>query len=852
MLEAVLCSGTNAADLPQCHPDGDKPCCNHWQIGECGNTPSHCTCDTCTDYRRLYRDWRESNRTQKWRYDGRCGRKYLLPDGSPSECDPDGDKPCCSRVSDFTSERFCRTYSNRNCLCTDCVDYRVVREIRNSGENCAVAKIHTGYLKHVCFDEEKKQLYYICSNSDVSYTFGYALSLMTKNLKNLLYFHVSKVCKNDTHAYQACGFNTQPTSTDVVCGGYFCGLKKHDEHKYIECTGDECKPKNRDCNTSSDETKICNDECEVDNCEDESYCNNFHYGLVCDSLYPFDPVLYIPVYKVCDGHGDCDRMEDEEWSKFSEPPDKVRISSNQSIDQSIRCSVKLRIHKSRMCTHYGAYASLKNEYLTAHINNYTRCSVFDLDMGIYPYCLNYLDQTNCSDIERVGGYCEVNGYMSTVSKYVLCYEYDPISKQSIKLCDDDFQNNCINPLDVSDCRVHKHWMCDGVNDCPDGTDEIHEKCKRMTDGLDFVCKRRFHNVKSNRTNGTRIPTSWILDNEVDCMNSEDENEARWELCLGDIKKVLLPGESCQNLFKCSNEVTADSVSFDHLCDGVESCGNGKENRICRIAKDLPRIRKNASITDDEVHDVCHDLGITEICKIKEFGGKWGPSKVFGVDRKILVNVPITQINCTNLFGEHYLFLSCMGLCSDKNTVCPLEYNNKIPYNSCPGQFPDRAITLAENSFLTFVTKSNRGYYHQEFYQCKNRRCVEYKQVCDLVDDCGDMSDEINCTNHMICEDTLNSTKHQFISFQQKCDGIYDCFDLSDECNESCSKQILGNWALKSICWIMGILAFVFNSVVIFHGLHSIKECRTGSMMTSKFLMSLIASGDQGAGKRPRQ
>ena len=116
-------------------------------------------------------------------------------------------------------------------------------------------------------------------------------------------------------------------------------------------------------------------------------------------------------------------------------------------------------------------------------------------------------------------------------------------------------------------------------------------------------------------------------------------------------------------------------------------------------------------------------------------------------------------------------------------------------------------------------------------------------MCDLVDDCGDMSDEINCANNMICEDTKNSTWHQFISLSQKCDGIYDCFDLSDECNESCSRRILGNWVLKSVCWLMGILAIVFNCCSLFHGLNSIRTCHTAGGMMSKVLLSLIALGD---------
>ena len=40
---------------------------------------------------------------------------------------------------------------------------------------------------------------------------------------------------------------------------------------------------------------------------------------------------------------------------------------------------------------------------TVSLLNYTRCSIFDIKSKPYPHCLKYIDQTNCSDIELVGG-----------------------------------------------------------------------------------------------------------------------------------------------------------------------------------------------------------------------------------------------------------------------------------------------------------------------------------------------------------------------------------------------------------------------------------------------------------------
>ena len=209
-----------------------------------------------------------------------------------------------------------------------------------------------------------------------------------------------------------------------------------------------------------------------------------------------------------------------------------------------------------------------------------------------------------------------------------------------------------------------------------------------------------------------------------------------------------------------------------------------------------------------------------------------------------LSVPTFKVNCSQMFGEHYLFLSCMNLCIEENAGCPLDgKNRRLEYDSCPGQYLDRSYTLGGNSFLTFLDKADSGKYHQDFFRCNNSRCVNYKQVCDLVDDCGDMSDELNCVNNMICENTRNTNKSQFISMSQKCDGIYDCFDLSDECNEVCMKYILEGWALKAFCWIMGFLALFLNVFTVARGISSMKNCATAGAMNSKVLMSLIGSGD---------
>ena len=683
-------------------------------------------------------------------------------------------------------------------------------------DNCTVQE-HNRFMKKVCFDKESGTQYFKCLQSEEIY------EVYIKFIERRPEILLSNICPHDDSFYQACGLEKDliplKNSLEEAPCGHICKdndyikLNKNPEKEIcvefsegisrvpITTCSDikfqdksECVPKGLcDGIVTAHRFNI------FETSDMEVFCNGYVYGLVCDTgSYNFIPARRI----LCDpGHpytSLClDRVDADICSKNEVP-------HCQKFDN---LKIAIPLYNFSRCGPIG-----RIDFLSSNSA-----------VEISPLCAGFKDQTNCSDPSRVGLACEINGFPSTVAKQVIC---NPNIPTRPPLCDDGLDVECLE-LSLT-CIIHKHQLCDGVVDCSDSTDE--SPCTAITEK---TCLRRY--VKESDSQKVGVPLIWIKDGQIDCLDSEDE-EDDWPICgFGKTRRYSLINSTCSEVYLCYDGF----IEFSNLCDGKDSCGN--ENNVCRKSRKLHDMFQ-FPISIGGKRQLLHCLnGLEELDKA--IGGDCSHHyfsvpmyQVLGRDGLTHLFLPKTSqflTDCNHLYGAAYVYLSCLNLCS--NSPCALELP-KI--DSCQNQFKERIFTIANNEQLTFLMKNRKnGTYENEIFPCKNGKCVSYDEVCNLVDDCGDESDEIKCTNHFQCKDG------DFIPITKLCDTNIDCLDLTDECNEFCNKAMIKSFVVKVLGWILGILATIFNITAIPKTWKLMLTSRTNESLYNNMILLTISLGD---------
>eukprot|EP00116_Pleurobrachia_bachei_P002455 sb/3462717/ len=373
------------------------------------------------------------------------------------------------------------------------------------------------------------------------------------------------------------------------------------------------------------------------------------------------------------------------------------------------------------------------------------------------------------------------------------------------------------------CNIHKHALCDGISDCNLATDETTGSCEQLTDKR---CERRFRLGRPD----LRIPLKWVGDGEKDCVNGLDENMSKWEVC--GLARRIKQTNICRDAL-ISRE--GDVVEIAGMCRSSEI-----EIAGCRRARPNVQttVRMVTFLGGSKVYTVALCFkGLTHLnvqhqthCSEVEF--KLPVNQFFGENQVKSIVLSKKKQDCRYLFGEAYVFYSCLGLC--KNTTCPL--TRPVLHTSC-GNLGNKAhsYNLASGAITTILRE--KGEYHNDIFVCENSVCVAFEQVCDTVNDCGDYSDERDCTNNFRCKD--NST---FLSLEKHCNGEIDCNDLSDECNDSCKRGLVKRGGIAAVALIMGVFGVSLGLLYQGKTLWTDPAKKSGAYLNQVFVLT-ISFGD---------
>ena len=644
-------------------------------------------------------------------------------------------------------------------------------------------------------------------------------------------------CPNDPNYYQACGdfsFNTvfKSDKLKLLCGMYVCEDVEYGRiysgnfpalqygcNGVVECKSgvDEvgCDIKHdivscflRPGQTVSSDV-VCDGFCDcVEFCEDELLCNGYSYQYKCSKS---DKV--IPGFKLCD--------------------DEFKLDCLHGDDKEL-CSGGEWCFTSDIVPH-----QLK-------LTEYSKCLP-------WVFCINKYDQLNCSDPALTPLKCLVGGYLTAVSRYIVCslnvltHLGLPHPHTDKPICDDMIDRECVQAS--STCYIHKHQMCDSISDCADGSDENSSTCDYMT--VDIKCVRAY---SWNRTL-TSLPSTWILDNVVDCENGLDEDVDVWPDCeYKAFTRYTIPSALCEDVYLC-RDVPGKYVEISQLCDNMYTCKD--ELEVCNAARSSTELKeleyRPVSFSYDAPRDpsrkmsrdtkfLLHCLpGLQELELLKSpcMVEKYPSIEVLGTEAQ-LISLPLEPVDCSHVFGEVYVYLSCSRKC--RNTECPL--SRALSYNSCPDNEFQRIYSLADSTFLTLVYESGGKFRIMEKFECATGSCLPYSKVCNLEGDCSGGSDEgSDCSNSFTCNIDSSTYSRTYIPWSFVCDNKFDCSNLRDECNTWCNLTILNSVYFKVACWIIGTLAVLLNITSFIKNISTIGKNTILPALLNRAFIIVITIGD---------
>lgn len=162
-----------------------------------------------------------------------------------------------------------------------------------------------------------------------------------------------------------------------------------------------------------------------------------------------------------------------------------------------------------------------------------------------------------------------------------------ISDINVEVCERPDNFKCEN-----DVCTKLAYVCNGIKDCEDGSDEIN--CGRKQINSYFSIGASYFNLSISDYNLCRGPwylchdnktcisgVTFLCDKTPDCPHGDDEHNCDSEYShLGFNVEEIKPRNCTESEFRCLDQIC---ISKDLICDGVEHCMDGTDEtqEICK-------------------------------------------------------------------------------------------------------------------------------------------------------------------------------------------------------------------------------------------------------------------------------